>query len=108
MRFADIRMCFVARYGGDPTKGDKLPPSHERSLKRALKGLRDRGEVLRIGGSGGPGDPYHYTTLECFAAIVAGKKPRDETHAKQIMVKFVAEMEALMRSDKAPKGLAKR
>jgi len=63
MRFADIRMCFVARYGGDPTKGDKLPPSHERSLKRALKGLRDRGEVLRIGGSGGPGDPYHYTTL---------------------------------------------
>jgi len=46
--------------------------------------------------------------LSALPQLLLAGSPRDETHAKQIMVKFVAEMEALMRSDKAPKGLAKR
>ncbi len=86
MRIADIRNWFIARYGGNPDT-DKLPPTHERSLKRALKGLIDRGEVLVVDGKGGPGDPRRYTTVECFAAAT-GQKVKDTAHAKKIVAEL--------------------
>jgi hypothetical protein len=67
MSFTDIRACFIVKHGGDPENGDRLTPTHERSLKRALKGLVDRGDVLIVSGEGGPGDPYRYVTVETFA-----------------------------------------
>ncbi|MGO9047203.1 MAG: hypothetical protein ACLPXW_22210 [Xanthobacteraceae bacterium] len=53
LRFADIRACLIAWYGGKPENGDRLPPTHERSLKRAMKALVDRGDVLIVSGMGG-------------------------------------------------------
>jgi hypothetical protein len=86
MCFADIRNWFVIRYGGNPDT-DKLPPTHERSLKRALKGLIDKDEVLIFDGKGGPGDPRRYITVECFAAAT-GKKVKDTAHAKEIVAEL--------------------
>ena len=56
MRFADIRSAFIMMRGGD-LEQDILTPAFERSLKRALKGLIDREDVLIVHGKGGPGDP---------------------------------------------------
>jgi hypothetical protein len=91
LRFADMRSAMVIKYGGDP-KNDKLRLSVERSLKRALKGLVDRGDVLVIHGNGGQRDPYHYVTVENFAAAgLSGKeKLRDTAHAKQIAAELAA------------------
>jgi hypothetical protein len=36
----------------------------ERSLRRAIKALLDRGEIFVIAGEGGPGDPRRYVTVE--------------------------------------------
>jgi hypothetical protein len=38
--------------------------TRDRLLKRALKGLVDRGEVIIVGGKGGPSDPYRYVAIE--------------------------------------------
>jgi hypothetical protein len=68
---ADLRQWFIARAGGG--REDALRPARERSLRRAIKGLVDRGEIL-ASGNGGPGDPRRYTTVECFASATG------ETH----------------------------
>jgi hypothetical protein len=76
LRFADIRAVFVIEDGGDP-ESDRLDPTHERSLKRALKTLVERGDVLIFDGKGGPGDPRRYVTVESFAAdgaIACGRR----------------------------------
>lgn len=86
MQIAELRSWFVVRDGGDPTS-DKLQSTQERSLKRALKALMDRGEVLVIAGKGGPGDPRRYTTVECFAAAT-GTKVKDTAHAKAIVAEL--------------------
>ena len=83
LRFTDIRAAFVVGAGGDP-QNDMLRPSHERSIKRALKGLVDRRDVVVVGGEGGPGDPYRYTTIECLAAAT-GAKVRNKAHAWEII-----------------------
>ena len=44
----------------------------ERSLRRAIKALLDRGEIFVIAGEGGPGDPRRYVTVECFASTLKG------------------------------------
>jgi hypothetical protein len=72
LTFNAIRMVFAVRYGGDPNA--RLNPTHERSLKRALKLLVDRGDVLIIGGEGGQKDPYRYITVEAFAESAEGRK----------------------------------
>jgi hypothetical protein len=87
MRFADIRSAFVVMRGGNPEQ-DVLTPTLERSLKRALKGLIDRGDVLIVAGKGGPGDPRRYATIECFATAAHGKKVKDTAHAKQIIAEL--------------------
>jgi hypothetical protein len=100
MRFADIRNWFIARYGGDP-ESHKLSPTRERSLKRALKGLTDKDEVLIFDGKGGPGDPRRYITVECFAAAT-GEKVKDTAHAKAI----VAELQDAVRKATAAGGIS--
>jgi hypothetical protein len=90
LRFADIRAVMVIEHGGNPENGDKMRPSVERSLKRALKGLVDRGDVLIITGKGGPGDPRRYVTVESFAGIALGdaSKVRDTAHAKSVLIEL--------------------
>jgi hypothetical protein len=85
-----IRQVSVLDHGG--AKTDRLRPSFERSLKRAIKSLVDRGEVLILGGKGGPGDPYRYVTVECFASVAEEKKVTDTEAAKAV----VAEMQRLV------------
>jgi hypothetical protein len=43
--------------------------TRDRSLKRALKELVDRGEVLIVGGKGGPSDPYRYVAIESMCEL---------------------------------------
>ena len=100
MRIADIRNWFIARYGGNPDT-DKLPLTHERSLKRALKGLIDKDEVLIFDGKGGPGDPRRYITVECFASAT-GEKVKDTAHAKAI----VAELQDALTRMTAADGMS--
>ena len=87
LRFADIRAVFIKNLGGEPER-NKLNPILERSLKRSLKALVDRGDVVFFG-EGGQTDPYRYTTVEAFAAA-SGKKVRDTAHAKQIVAELLA------------------
>lgn len=97
LRFTDMRAVLVINHGGKPEKGDTLQPTHERSLKRALKGLVDRGDVLIVGGKGGPGDPRRYMTVETFASIANRKKVEDTAEAKQVvaeMAEAVAKVQA--------------
>jgi hypothetical protein len=67
-----------------------MEPTYERSMRRALKGLLDRGDVVVIDGKGGPGDPHRYANVEDFASLYVrkGRKVRDATHAKQILLKL--------------------
>ncbi len=89
LRFAELRGVFIVKGGGNPDKGDELPPTRERSLKRALKSLVDRGDVVIIGGSGGQRDPHRYVTVECVVAA-SGQAFEAADHAKRIW----AEMES--------------
>jgi hypothetical protein len=50
LRFVDIRGVFTIEAGGKPELGDRPDPTRERSLKRALKGLVDRGDVVIVAG----------------------------------------------------------
>ena len=91
---AVLRQWFIARAGAD--RDDTLTPAFTRSLRRAIKGLVDRGEILIASGNGGPGDPRRYTTVECFASAT-GETVKDTAHAKAI----VAEMsDALSKMSK--------
>jgi hypothetical protein len=62
--FADIRNATAIRHGGS------LRPTFERSLKRALKTLAARGDVVIIQGDGGRWSPYRYATRE--AVVLSG------------------------------------
>ena len=64
LEFASIRAVFIMSGGGNP-ETDKLNPTFERSLKRSLKTLVDRGDVVLLG-EGGQKDPFRYTTVEAF------------------------------------------
>jgi hypothetical protein len=57
-------------------------------VRRALKGLIDRGDVVVIGDKGGPGDPRCYATVESFTSLFEDKKVTDTTRAKEIMLKL--------------------
>ena len=82
MTFADMRQVFVLR------NGDTLHPTRERSLKRALKALVDRGDVLIIGGNGRPGDPYRYISVEAMASAYTNRKITDTAEAKKVCATF--------------------
>lgn len=88
LRFADMRTVLLIERQHDAALFgeviDKLRPARERSLRRALKGLVDRGDVL-IAGAGGPSDPRRYMTVECFATITKGEQVKDSAEAKQIV-----------------------
>jgi CheY-like chemotaxis protein len=88
---AGLRQWLVARAGGDPEL-DTLRPAGERSLRRAINALLDRGEIFVIAGEGGPGDPRRDVTVECFANTLKGETVKDTAHAKAI----VAELSDMM------------
>lgn len=89
LHFSDIRAVMVIENGGNPERGDKLGPSDERAAKRALTGLVDRGEVLIIGGRGGPGDPYRYATIEALTG------ESDTARAKEVWRKMAEQVQKL-------------
>ena len=93
LRFADLRAAFITKDGGDPERGT-LDPTRERSVKRALKGLVDRGEVCVHSGNGGPADPRRYLTVRSSAAAT-GRQVKAIDHAKQIIAELVQEAEEL-------------
>jgi hypothetical protein len=87
IRFGDMRNAVVTRNGGTLNR-DKLRPTHERSLKRAMKTLVDRGDVLIIAGNGRPGDPYRYVTVEAMASRYTNRKITDTAEAKKVCATF--------------------
>jgi len=88
-RFAEIRWCLLVRHGGE--EGDTLEPTLERSMRRALTGLLDRGDVVIVGGRGTSGSPREFANVEDFAALYVRKgKVRDAAHAKGILHKVNA------------------
>ena len=60
--FASIREVFIMSAGGNPETG-RMNSTFERSLKRSLRALVDRGDVIRAG-AGGQKDPFRYGTVE--------------------------------------------
>lgn len=52
--FAQLRKVRVLQFGD-------FNSNVERSMKRALKTLADRGDVVLVSGKGGQLDPYRYT-----------------------------------------------
>jgi hypothetical protein len=71
-RYADLREAFAGH-------------TQPRSLRRSLKGLVDRGDMLILDGKGGPGDPYRYVTVEAFAGMsrASGMPFKDTAEAKR-------------------------
>ena len=88
LTFASIRAVFIMGAGGNP-ETDKLNLTFERSLKRSLKNLVDRGDVVRFG-EGGQQDPFRYVTVEA----VAGEPDTDD--AKRVFAELVAVSEAAL------------
>jgi hypothetical protein len=88
--------------------GGEISEAQKRNLRRALKGLVDRGDVLIPRGEGRPGNPYLYTTVEIFAGLFTDeKKPLTDTaKAKQMTAEIMAEMRAASASFQA--AMAKR
>ena len=84
VKFANVRKAAIIRAGGKLGR-DTLRPSVERSLMRALKTLVDRGDVVILQGSGRPGDPYGYRSVEAIASAVLGRPVTDTQEAKQIL-----------------------
>ena len=66
-QFAEIRWRLLVRHGGE--EGDTLEPTFERSMRRALTGLLDRGDVVIVGGRGTSGSPREFANVEDFAAL---------------------------------------
>jgi hypothetical protein len=82
---AHLRAVFVINTGGRPERGDTLSETRERSLRRALKALVDRGDVIAHG-AGGPGSPRRYVTVEKMASFFCDEV-KNTAHAKQVFAK---------------------
>jgi hypothetical protein len=102
LRWTHIRGVFIVKAGGR----DKLEPTRERSIKRALKSLVDSRDVLIIGGKGGPGDPHRYVTAECFAGSTGEVK--DTAHAKKIVAELCDEAAKAMQRVPGPAGATRQ
>lgn len=83
LTWPDVRKVVILDHRGDPDH-DRLRPTHERSLKRALQALLTREEVVRFGYRG-QADPFRYTTAEAFASVVKDKKITDRAEAKWVI-----------------------
>jgi hypothetical protein len=66
LTFGQVRGIVIIEHRGRPEAGSRLSPAAERSLKRAMQTLVQRGDVLIVEGAGGRKDPYRYTTVEAF------------------------------------------
>ncbi len=107
LSFAMIRGVFVMSAGGNP-ETDKIQLYFERSLKRSLKTLVDRGDVLIIHGKGGPKSPFTYTTVEAFTqepntdkAKIALVELMDTVASVQAKLAAVATTETLANDPRA-------
>ena len=91
--FAVMRRIYIEGIGGNP-QTDRLNQNVERALKRALKSLVDKGEVVILGGRGGQRDPYRYALVAAIANGAGVEEP-ETAAAKQIvdeMVRVAARM----------------
>jgi hypothetical protein len=101
--FSALRTEFVINAGGRPEQGNTLSEARERSLKRALKGLVDRGDVITHGAV----RPRSYVTVEKMASFFCDEV-KNTAHAKQVLANANAEAEAALaklrskRSDEDP------
>ena len=86
-----LRAVFVIDAGGRPERGDTLSEARERSLKRALKGLVDRGDVITHGAV----RPRSYVTVEKMASFFCDEV-KNTAHAKQVFAKANAEAEVAL------------
>lgn len=82
-RFEDICRWVVVQNGWG--EDDWIEPACERSFRRALAGLVDRGEVLVIAGTGGRSNPRHYMCVETIATMATGRKVKSTAHAMEIV-----------------------
>jgi hypothetical protein len=82
--FSALRAVFLINAGGRPKCGD----TRERSLKRALKGLVARGDVIAHGAV----RPRYYVTVEKMASFFCDEV-ESTAHAKQVFAKANAEAE---------------
>lgn len=89
--FSALRAAFVIKAGGRPEQGDTLSEARERSLKRALKGLVDRGDVITHGAV----RPRSYVTVEKMASFFCDEV-KNTAHAKQVFAKANAEAETAL------------
>jgi hypothetical protein len=89
--FSALLAVFVINAGGRPETGDTLPESRERSLRRALRGLVDRGEVIAHGAV----RPRYYITVEKIASFFCDEV-KSTAHAKQVFAKANAEAEVAL------------
>jgi hypothetical protein len=89
--FSSLRAVFVINAGGRPEQGDTLSDARERSLKRALKGLVDRGDVITHGAV----RPRSYVTVEKMASFFCDEV-KNTAHAKQVFANANAEAEAAL------------
>jgi hypothetical protein len=76
-RFGEIEVYLVANHDGGADFW------FERSARRALDGLIERGDVIVVGGAGTSKDPRSFLTVEDFGAL-SSKKPRNIAEAKEI------------------------
>jgi hypothetical protein len=83
-----LRAVFVINAGGRPERRDMLQEARERSLKRALKGLVDRGDVIT-----GALRPRYYVTVEKMASFFCDEV-KNTAHARQVFAKADVEAEA--------------
>lgn len=89
LSFAELRIVLVGNRGGEHEAGDRLRPSLERSIKRAVVALVDSKDVVIVAGKGGQKDPYRYLAIEDFAART-GEIVKDAKHAKAIVADLIA------------------
>ena len=106
--WADIRDMIRVKAGHQEISprqfAKKLHPDIERSMKRALKGLVDRREVMIVGGKGRSGDPYRYAATVSVASIWSEKKVTDLAEALKLVLEMqnVAEQFAKKLAEALP------
>jgi hypothetical protein len=100
--FAVLRGVHSMNLGGGP---EDRSEAQERSLKRALKGLVDRGDVVIVTGAGRSGSPYVYATVEKLASFFCDEV-KDTAHAKQVYAEVDAQARAFLagRQHNSPIG----
>ena len=86
--YSALRAVFVINAGSRSERGNTLPEARERSLRRALRGLVARGDVIAHGAV----RPRYYVTVEKMASFFCDEV-ESTAHARQVFAKANAEAE---------------